>query len=110
MNSRKETKKILVALEDKRDYVLSNETIADSMIRKTVKYNDFILSSIEEIYDCIIKNKGIARKEIRPILYKIKSIIGSESSKLVLNRPNIESKQSNIYFSQRQDGARGWLK
>ena len=67
--------KIMVDVQDKRDYVIANPNISEKNILKLVRLYDYILDEIERSYDLIIENNGINKNKINVIFENIISRI-----------------------------------
>ena len=80
MSKPKNTTKILVDLESKRDYILSSEAVNELGVKMVVNCTDAVLNDLELIYDDIINNKGIdfkiLQKRYRAIQDKLEKTKG----------------------------------
>ena len=63
--------KIMVDVQSKREYVITNGDISEENILKLVRLYDYILDEIENSYDLIIREKGINKNKIDVILGNI---------------------------------------
>lgn len=76
MRNRNKIQKILIALEDKREYILSNPEISNEYIKCLVKTLDETYDDIELIYDKIITNKSVYNEIILNILSNMEKRLG----------------------------------
>lgn len=92
-SSAEEVSKLLIAYQDKRDYVLSNEKISDTGIRRMVKFCDTIIAESELIYDSIISDKAIRQKHISPHLNNIEEALNNIKEVLHICQENIRTRR-----------------
>lgn len=74
LKSEKQTKRVLVSLENKREYVLRNEKIKDTNLIKVARYFDDLLDIIENVYDDTILNKKLRTNYLRDRLVGIETL------------------------------------
>ena len=63
--------RIMVDVQSKREYIITNPDIVEKDILRLVRLYDYILSAIEDNYDLIIKEKRINRNKTDIILKNI---------------------------------------
>lgn len=78
----KSVSKILVDLESKRDYILSEEAVKPLGIKSVVNCTDSVLNELELIYDDIINNKGIDFKLLQKRYRNIQDKLEKTKGKL----------------------------
>ena len=84
IKSRNNVQKILINMEDKRDYVLSNIEIEDKYVKSVVNLFDNLLDIMEVTYDSIINHKKLDRRTYINKLNKLSEIIDNTLDDLVL--------------------------
>lgn len=88
IKSRNDTQKLLVNMEDKRDYVLSCKDVDEQYIKSIVVLFDDILSIMDDTYNSIINHKGINTNTFKNKLNKLQKVINETISNNLLEEDN----------------------
>lgn len=88
IKSRNDTQKLLVNMEDKRDYVLSCKDVDEQYIKSIVVLFDDILSIMDDTYNSIINHKGINTNTFKNKLNKLQKVINETISNNSLEEDN----------------------
>ena len=88
IKSRNDTQKLLVNMEDKRDYALSCKDVDEQYIKSIVVLFDDILSIMDDTYNSIINHKGINTNTFKNKLNKLQKVINETISNNSLEEDN----------------------
>lgn len=88
IKSRNDTQKLLVNMEDKRDYVLSCKDVDEQYIKSIVVLFDDILGIMDDTYNSIINHKGINNNTFNNKLNKLQKVINETISNNSLEEDN----------------------